>query len=229
MEKSRLKGRLYFYPRPPRGGRPTRTTRCPSPSNFYPRPPRGGRRFFGRPVDKATNISIHALREEGDHTSPWNGNPLRNFYPRPPRGGRHLLRAHDFPSAGHFYPRPPRGGRPVRSDHQPPAGQFLSTPSARRATHGLQAGDVKVEISIHALREEGDGGLAGDHHPLRNFYPRPPRGGRRRPQLRQHHQGPISIHALREEGDFSSIHAGFHFGAFLSTPSARRATPYSQT
>ena len=33
---------------------------------------------------------------------------------------------------------------------------FLSTPSARRATHGLQAGDVQVEISIHALREEGD-------------------------------------------------------------------------
>ena len=157
MEKSRLKGRLYFYPRPPRGGRPTRTTRCPSPSNFYPRPPRGGRRFFGRPVDKATNISIHALREEGDHTSPWNGNPLRNFYPRPPRGGRRLLRAHDFPSAGHFYPRPPRGGRPPllvcgrrAMSHfypRPPRGgrplrkyfifgeiKFLSTPSARRAT-----------------------------------------------------------------------------------------------
>ena len=36
------------------------------------------------------------------------------------------------------------------------ASKFLSTPSARRATHGLQAGDVKVEISIHALCEEGD-------------------------------------------------------------------------
>ena len=178
MEKSRLKGRLYFYPRPPRGGRPTRTTRCPSPSNFYPRPPRGGRRFFGRPVDKATNISIHALREEGDHTSPWNGNPLRNFYPRPPRGGRRLLRAHDFPSAGHFYPRPPRGGRRNTGDcgrrggyfyPRPPRGgrrlpplrryckkTFLSTPSARRATADYQQVIDQMVISIHALREEGD-------------------------------------------------------------------------
>ena len=155
MEKSRLKGRLYFYPRPPRGGRPTRTTRCPSPSNFYPRPPRGGRRragileglhadfyprpprggrrFFGRPVDKATNISIHALREEGDHTSPWNGNPLRNFYPRPPRGGRRL---------------PPLRRYCKKT--------FLSTPSARRATADYQQVIDQMVISIHALREEGD-------------------------------------------------------------------------
>ena len=156
MEKSRLKGRLYFYPRPPRGGRPTRTTRCPSPSNFYPRPPRGGRRFFGRPVDKATNISIHALREEGDHTSPWNGNPLRNFYPRPPRGGRRLLRAHDFPSAGHFYPRPPRGGRRLPPLRRYCKKTFLSTPSARRATADYQQVIDQMVISIHALREEGD-------------------------------------------------------------------------
>ena len=35
--------------------------------NFYPRPPRGGRHaFFVQPVLDAV-ISIHALREEGDH------------------------------------------------------------------------------------------------------------------------------------------------------------------
>ena len=33
---------------------------------------------------------------------------------------------------------------------------FLSTPSARRATAGLREVGVKTEISIHALREEGD-------------------------------------------------------------------------
>ena len=56
---------------------------------------------------------------------------------------------------------------------------FLSTPSARRAT---QAGVVlaeKVQISIHALREEGD------------WYA----------PFRQHSPFHISIHALREEGD----------------------------
>ena len=56
-------------------------------------------------------------------------------------------------------------------------------------------------ISIHALREEGDpiAPLPGtnDH----NFYPRPPRGGRRRIAARQQGVINISIHALREEGD----------------------------
>ena len=34
----------YFYPRPPRGGRPRADCRRPTPNTyFYPRPPRGGR------------------------------------------------------------------------------------------------------------------------------------------------------------------------------------------
>ena len=36
---------------------------------------------------------------------------------------------------------------------------------------------------------------------MRNFYPRPPRGGRRRDFLRRDFGDVISIHALREEGD----------------------------
>ena len=35
-------------------------------------------------------------------------------------------------------------------------GVFLSTPSARRATHVFQPVDYPDPISIHALREEGD-------------------------------------------------------------------------
>ena len=34
--------------------------------------------------------------------------------------------------------------------------QFLSTPSARRATCQVDNGSKYVSISIHALREEGD-------------------------------------------------------------------------
>ena len=34
--------------------------------------------------------------------------------------------------------------------------QFLSTPSARRATGAAQCEEVSGAISIHALREEGD-------------------------------------------------------------------------
>ena len=44
--------------------------------------------------------------------------------------------------------------------------------------HRIQRFD---EISIHALREEGDpGDSTGREAGVRNFYPRPPRGGRRR-------------------------------------------------
>ena len=79
-----------------------------------------------------------------------------------------------------------------------------------------------------------------------NFYPRPPRGGRRRRYGATPEQSGISIHALREEGDAKqgvnnavvgiSIHALREEGdedsasklkeamKFLSTPSARRAT-----
>ena len=35
-------------------------------SNFYPRPPRGGRRGPDHPANAGLDISIHALREEGD-------------------------------------------------------------------------------------------------------------------------------------------------------------------
>ena len=59
------------------------------------------------------------------------------------------------------------------------AGQFLSTPSARRATGKEDRVLMEHIISIHALREEGDGWAE-----------------------RTHHAGLISIHALREEGDW---------------------------
>ena len=53
-------------------------------ANFYPRPPQGGRLGVGHGVGHHIDISIHALREEGD----WNQHgSLRYrilFYPRPP-------------------------------------------------------------------------------------------------------------------------------------------------
>ena len=100
-----------------------------------------------------------------------------------------------------FYPRPPRGGR--HSSGVPGAKQFLflSTPSARRATSSVAAGIPENKISIHALREEGD----------------------RMGWKCQEMQG-ISIHALREEGDVIRALVKKGAMAFLSTPSARRAT-----
>ena len=101
-------------------------------------------------------------------------------------------------------------------------------------------------ISIHALREEGDrSGTRASLTPT-NFYPRPPRGGRRLSdaqlaRLYKFLSTPsarratvqlvldftilwISIHALREEGDYIERGSALSGWRFLSTPSARRAT-----
>ena len=81
--------------------------------------------------------------------------------------------------------------------------KFLSTPSARRATPGHTRQLSNAQISIHALREEGD---------------------RAEVQLSLADRD-ISIHALREEGDLNRILICSRAARFLSTPSARRATP----
>ena len=57
-----------------------------------------------------------------------------------------------------------------------------------------------------------------------NFYPRPPRGGRHASELLPGVWLVISIHALREEGDRPCAPHRMSILSFLSTPSARRAT-----
>ena len=107
--------------------------------------------------------------------------------------------------------------------------EFLSTPSARRATTKPYTRSIIDAISIHALREEGDfsffvllffcflflstpsarraTGRACCFQPVSSyFYPRPPRGGRQA----------AAPEAIQPE-------------EFLSTPSARRATHHSLT
>ena len=44
--------------------------------------------------DRRQRISIHALREEGDLGNVQHRKRRTNFYPRPPRGGRHYQREH---------------------------------------------------------------------------------------------------------------------------------------
>ena len=100
---------------------------------FYPRPPRGGRPVHHGQRSGCQKISIHALREEGDPSCSSLFAALLHFYPRPPRGGRLVTLCH---GADHqnFYPRPPRGGRRQSGCCGRCRTGFLSTPSARRAT-----------------------------------------------------------------------------------------------
>ena len=192
----------YFYPRPPRGGRPASAPlrarmplflstpsarRATSPActravvyaNFYPRPPRGGRHSDpeGQHVHYAisihalreegdrcedrgragVHISIHALREEGDgHLYP-SATSDAVFLSTPSARRATPCTSKPFPVHQHFYPRPPRGGRPGLRGVRRFSAAFLSTPSARRATDRVPARHTVRQISIHALREEGDG------------------------------------------------------------------------
>ncbi len=108
--------------------------------------------------ERGRNISIHALRGEGDRSRNTLFCPARYFNPRPPWGGRlqhrldrrrrleisiHALRGEGDQRADrervhyrrHFNPRPPWGGRQT-------SGSLF---------------ERYVAISIHALRGEGDG------------------------------------------------------------------------
>ena len=82
--------------------------------------------------------------------------------------------------------------------------KFLSTPSARRATREGRGQLILGGISIHALREEGDTPRPAAARATSYFYPRPPRGGRRRRSRPAVSAPRISIHALREEGDLAA-------------------------
>ena len=123
---------------------------------FYPRPPRGGRHRGDSCFDASVKISIHALREEGDSMYLFLRVARRYFYPRPPRGGRRsaafsgqqtgAISIHALREEGDLFALVISGIY----------AQFLSTPSARRATVSLF-----YRASFRA-----------------DFYPRPPRGGR---------------------------------------------------
>ena len=107
--------------------------------------------------------------------------------------------------------------------------EFLSTPSARRATVPLCAGGkaAKKFLSTPSARRAT---FRGSIPPTgrADFYPRPPRGGRRFFPKRAASSSTISIHALREEGDSNSEVGMGSVSVFLSTPSARRATVATQ-
>ena len=168
----------YFYPRPPRGGRrsaaglegqagrflstpsarratPMSRSICARRSKFLSTPSARRATLYNHRHAHCCQISIHALREEGDRVRFLRSSQRHNFYPRPPRGGRpvRFLLLHVQQD---FYPRPPRGGRRDAGRSDP----------------------VRQEISIHALREEGDQVCYAGRPEQHNFYPRPPRGGR---------------------------------------------------
>ena len=181
-------------------------------------------------------ISIHALRVEGDADGRLCPFRLFNFYPRPPGGGR-LYFGIIATSRSHFYPRPPGGGRPnsVATSLLKLLDFYPRPPGGGRRLFSFAFRQFYMRISIHALRVEGDvetvsfwsrvitflstpSGWRATHRAsignqeCKNFYPRPPGGGRLTRCLFVFHDGKISIHALRVEGDSKN---GQNFRLFL--------------
>ena len=168
----------YFYPRPPRGGRrrPPDVTQshlsisihalreegdadvlhCANKAIKFLSTPSARRAtrlfhigttpiliFLSTPSARRATTLLRSAHKSGHY-----------FYPRPPRGGR-LWNAGSATSTPYFYPRPPRGGRPFRVSLHRPIAEFLSTPSARRATAKTErkpSAFVSLYTSLHKLQ-----------------------------------------------------------------------------
>ena len=127
----------------------------------------------------SSDISIHALRGEGDNRPDrQHTNAQVYFNPRPPWGGRHCRLVKSL--AGLPFQSTPSVGRAtqnkiIASFTRP---KFQSTPSVGRATKRKQPNQSSTDISIHALRGEGDCPDWQHTDPQIYFNPRPPWGGR---------------------------------------------------
>ena len=170
--------------------------------HFYPRPPRGG-----RPGDDAGNIldiilflsTPSARRATRRNPAP---QPRAERFLSTPSARRATTKNQPFRAKKLFLSTPSARRATFSPVGNTSNSAFLSTPSARRATgcHCDAAGFGA--ISIHALREEGD--ISSSDWPppemlflstpsarratvscralfsgSMDFYPRPPRGGRR--------------------------------------------------
>ena len=218
----RVAASANFYPRPPRGGRQLisvspggRDGFLPTPSarraticiswltwarvRFLPTPSARRATAVDRARPRVEIISTHALREEGDPSLP---DKAPGVYI-----STHALREEGDKACGlrrpafiEFLPTPSaRRATCVVGDGGRAHG-FLPTPSARRATLYLLMGFSFLDISTHALREEGD-------HPrtrsaaakwISTHALREEGDAATRPRR---HKRKISTHALREEGD----------------------------
>ena len=239
---------IYFYPRPPRGGRQAgqslrrgtdgflstlsarRATRHRIRNRTMPL------QFLSTPsARRATcvmdgrlqrlGISIHALREEGDFLHSCLFLPLHQFLSTPSARRATGVTIRPQEEAKYFYPRPPRGGRLTSAPRLTSSLLFLSTPSARRATKALSSIGtwIKKFLSTPSARR-----ATAQTPAWKKFFAISIHA------LREEGDPPsvphfgiewyISIHALREEGDMSGNRSDTGHPVFLSTPSARRAT-----
>ena len=118
-------------------------------------------------------------------------------------------------------PSPAWGTTPGRRGESHTRWTFLSTSPAWGTTNFLFVYFIDTEISIHVPRVGDDATLCSQGcGKSRHFYPRPPRGGRRRQSRGGRRRIPISIHVPRvgDDGLFDSFKVPVK--QFLSTSPA---------
>ena len=171
--------------------------------HFNPRPPWGGRPVRFTNFARIANISIHALRGEGDHTQDFLLSCPQALFQSTPSVGRATFTQTASPAHQKISIHALRGEGDIASiATRGSTDRFQSTPSVGRATQG------EPRLCRSA----------------RHFNPRPPWGGRRGAPLSPVAFVYISIHALRGEGDqFTTVFSSTLLG-FQSTPSVGRAT-----
>ena len=169
-----------FYPRPPRGGRPCCAGSLSSSDfYFYPRPPRGGRPICDHQGDLPGLFLSTPSARRATYCCTVGSQPPG--FLSTPSARRATICQFSVPPNPHISIHALREeGDSSRGLSVPAYSAFLSTPSARRATARQRAGGILLVISIHALREEGDPSSEAFFSAAVNFYPRPPRGGRRK-------------------------------------------------
>ena len=128
-------------------------------------------------------ISIHALREEGDSSTRSIWRTTASFLSTPSARRATFGRRTFYGCHGNFYPRPPRGGRPGRRG---PSWRGLSDFYPRPPRGGRHTGRLSPLTLINFYPRPPRGGrpaAIAARRPLSNdFYPRPPRGGRQQKQ-----------------------------------------------
>ncbi len=220
-----------FYPRPLRGGRRT-FLRDHFFSKVFLSTPSARRATFpflgvcGRAKAFLSTPSARRATSEGEasfnseiqflstpsarratHSKRRTKSAKRDFYPRPLRGGRPSSVSQRTICRRYFYPRPLRGGRPTKEVRRMIIQEFLSTPSARRATLGFFATLASSASFLSTPSARRATMINCGFSPIStDFYPRPLRGGRL-----------VSENVVPTPSQF------------LSTPSARRATAKTET
>ena len=191
--------------------------------DFYPRPPCGGRRDYVQDDSTTKEISIHALRAEGDSRKEERAAVHRIFLSTPS-----VRRATFTGTAPADYENISIHALRAEGDtniayYRAKTELFLSTPSVRRATYRCEVSErFRKFLSTPSVRRATC--LCADRFAIRtNFYPRPPCGGR--PGLRISDVLSLNFYPRPPCGGRLRPGRPPHRAAlFLSTPSVRRAT-----